>query len=174
MMPGDGCAAVARLPMTTTFLPWLRFYGRVPASIDYPRVTLYEAVAATAARVPEAIAIDFFGARSTYRELLAAIDAALAAAPAAVWLERLDSLGVPAGKVRSLDEVYGWEQTRAQGLVISADHPVLGRSELPGPPLRFGDRPYAGGRQTHLPPPALGAHDVSVRAWLSEEGARRA
>jgi crotonobetainyl-CoA:carnitine CoA-transferase CaiB-like acyl-CoA transferase len=106
-------------------------------------------------------------------ELLAAIDAALTAAPAAVWLERLDSLGVPAGKVRSLDEVYGWEQTRAQGLVISVDHPVLGRIELPGPPLRFGDRPYAGGRQTHLPPPALGAHDVSVRAWLSEEGARR-
>ena len=110
-------------------------------------------------------------------ELLAAIDAALAAAPAAVWLERLDSLGVPAGKVRSLDEVYGWEQTRAQGLVISVDHPVLGRIELPGPPLRFGDRPYAGGRQTHLPPPALGAHDVSVRAWLSgapANGSRRA
>ena len=28
--------------------PWLRFYGRVPRSIDYPRVTLYEALAATA------------------------------------------------------------------------------------------------------------------------------
>jgi formyl-CoA transferase len=106
-------------------------------------------------------------------ELLEAIDAALTAAPAAVWLERLDSLGVPAGKVRSLDEVYGWEQTRAQGLVISVDHPVLGRIELPGPPLRFGDRPYAGGRQTHLPPPALGAHDESVRAWLSDEAAGR-
>jgi crotonobetainyl-CoA:carnitine CoA-transferase CaiB-like acyl-CoA transferase len=106
-------------------------------------------------------------------ELLEAIDAALAAAPAAVWLERLDSLGVPAGKVRSLDEVYGWEQTRAQGLVVSVDHPVLGRIELPGPPLRFGDRPYAGGRKTHLPPPALGEHDMSVRAWLSEEAARR-
>ena len=106
-------------------------------------------------------------------ELLEAIDAALATAPAAVWLERLDSLGVPAGKVRSLDEVYGWDQTRAQGLVISVDHPVLGRIELPGPPLRFGDRPYAGGRQTHLPPPALGAHDESVRAWLSDEAAGR-
>jgi len=106
-------------------------------------------------------------------ELLEAIDAALATAAAAVWLERLDSLGVPAGKVRSLDEVYGWDQTRTQGLVVSVDHPVLGRIELPGPPLRFGDRPYAGGRQTHLPPPALGAHDESVRAWLSDEAAGR-
>jgi hypothetical protein len=38
-------------PMTTTDRPWLR-YGRVPASIDYPRSTLYEAVAATAAACP--------------------------------------------------------------------------------------------------------------------------
>jgi crotonobetainyl-CoA:carnitine CoA-transferase CaiB-like acyl-CoA transferase len=107
-------------------------------------------------------------ARVAHREeLMAAIDAALAAAPAAVWLERLDSLGVPAGKVRSLDEVYEWEQTRAQGLVISVDHPVLGRIELPGPPLHFGDRPYPGGRETHLPPPVLGEHDEPVRAWLS-------
>jgi crotonobetainyl-CoA:carnitine CoA-transferase CaiB-like acyl-CoA transferase len=106
-------------------------------------------------------------------ELMAAIDAALAAAPAAVWLERLDSLGVPAGKVRSLDEVYEWEQTRAQGLVISVDHPVLGRIELPGPPLHFGDRPYTGGRETHLPPPALGEHDEPVRAWLSGDAGPR-
>ncbi|HMG30551.1 MAG TPA: CoA transferase [Jiangellaceae bacterium] len=113
-------------------------------------------------------------ARVAHRdELLAAIDAALAGAPAATWLERLDSLGVPAGKVRSLDEVYGWDQTRSQGLVISVDHPVLGRIELPGPPLRFGDRPYAGGRDTHLPPPALGEHDEPVRAWLARESPPR-
>ncbi|MGH8823999.1 MAG: CaiB/BaiF CoA transferase family protein [Jiangellaceae bacterium] len=113
-------------------------------------------------------------ARVAHRDdLLTAIDTALVAAPAAEWLERLDSLGVPAGKVRSLDQVYGWEQTRSQGLVISVDHPVLGRIELPGPPLRFGDLPYAGGRETHLPPPALGEHDEPVRAWLSGERVRR-
>jgi long-chain acyl-CoA synthetase len=54
--------------------PWHRFYGSVPASLDYPEVTLYEALAASARRVPEAIAWDFFGTRSTYRELLAAVD----------------------------------------------------------------------------------------------------
>ena len=45
---------------TSTARPWLRFYGRVPESLDYPEVTLYEARRATAARVPEAIAWDFF------------------------------------------------------------------------------------------------------------------
>lgn len=36
--------------------PWPRFYGSVPANLDDPRLTLYEAVAATARRVPEAMA----------------------------------------------------------------------------------------------------------------------
>jgi len=102
-------------------------------------------------------------------ELLAAIDAALAAGPSAEWLGRLDDIGVPAGRVRTLDEVYEWEQTRSQGLLITVDHPVLGRIELPGPPLRFGDRPYAGGRETHSAPPLLGEHDESVRGWLAAE-----
>jgi formyl-CoA transferase len=99
-------------------------------------------------------------------ELIVEIDTALAREKADVWLARLDEAGVPAGRVRRLDEVYEWEQTRSQGLVITVDHPVLGRVELPGPPLRFGDLPYAGGRAEHLPPPGLGEHDEAVRAWL--------
>jgi long-chain acyl-CoA synthetase len=53
--------------------PWLRFYGEVPASLDYPDTTLHEALAATAARVPQAVAWSFFGRESTYRELDAAV-----------------------------------------------------------------------------------------------------
>ncbi len=100
--------------------------------------------------------------------LLAAIDSALASEPAGTWLARFDDLGIPAGRVRSLDQVYEWDQTRSQGLVITVDHPVLGRIDLPGPPLRFDDRPYAG-RATHLPPPVLGEHDDDVRAWLAAD-----
>ncbi|HYR01344.1 MAG TPA: AMP-binding protein [Casimicrobiaceae bacterium] len=77
--------------MTTPARPWLRFYGSVPARLDYPRVTLYEAVAATAARVPDAVAYDFFGTRATYRQLLASIERA-AAALAAVGLNAGDRL----------------------------------------------------------------------------------
>jgi len=96
----------------------------------------------------------------------AAVDAAFADRPLAELLPELARAGVPAGEVRTLDRVYGWDQTRSQGLVIDVDHPVLGRIELPGPPLRFDDNAHAGGRAEHLPPPALGEHDASVRAWL--------
>jgi crotonobetainyl-CoA:carnitine CoA-transferase CaiB-like acyl-CoA transferase len=101
-------------------------------------------------------------------ELAELINQVLVTAPARTWLVKLDEVGVPAGRVRTLDQVYGWEQTHSQGLVISVDHPVLGRIELPGPPLRFGDRSTAGGRVEHLPPPTLGQHNTSVRAWLQD------
>jgi crotonobetainyl-CoA:carnitine CoA-transferase CaiB-like acyl-CoA transferase len=95
-----------------------------------------------------------------------AINAVFADRTLADLLPELARAGVPAGEVRTLDRVYEWEQTRSQGLVIDVDHPVLGRIELPGPPLRFDDNAHAGGRTEHLPPPALGEHDASVRAWL--------
>ncbi len=54
--------------------PWLRFYGNVPATIDYPQVTLYEAVMRTVQRTPDAVAFDFLGRTATYRELGETID----------------------------------------------------------------------------------------------------
>lgn len=84
-------------------------------------------------------------------------------------LPRLAELGVPSGEVRTIDRVYDWDQTRSQGLVVDVDHPVLGTIEIPGPPIRFDDNAFAGGRETHLAPPTLGQHNDSVRAWLAEE-----
>ncbi|CAN5673636.1 CoA transferase [soil metagenome] len=102
-------------------------------------------------------------------ELVAAIEAALAVDPAEVWLARLAALGIPAGKVRTLDDVYTWDQTLSQGLLVDVDHPTAGTVQLPGPPLRFDDNAHAGARTTHLPPPLLGEHDASVRAWLDSD-----
>ena len=102
------------------------------------------------------------------QELIDAIEQAFRHEGAETWLARLADAGVPAGKVRTLDDVFAWEQTRSQGLVIEVDHPTAGRIELPGPPLRFDDNAYAGGREQHLAPPTLGQHDETVRAWLDE------
>ena len=54
--------------------PWLKFYGDVPEHIDYPRVTMYEALMQTVARCPDVIAYDFFGTTSTYRQFGEEID----------------------------------------------------------------------------------------------------
>ena len=84
-------------------------------------------------------------------------------------LARLAEIGVPAGKVRTLDEVYGWDQTLSQGLLVDVDHATLGTVQLPGPPLRFFD---AAGEETtrrdHAAPPLLDEHGRTVRSWLGE------
>jgi len=95
--------------------------------------------------------------------VVAAIDAAFATYPAADLLSRLDELGIPAGKVRDLAEVYEWEQTRSQGLLVDVEHAALGRITLPGPPLRFD----GGDPQTHVAPPTLDQHGAAIRAWLA-------
>ena len=105
-------------------------------------------------------------------DLIAEIERSFAAAEAEVWLARLADAGVPAGKVRTLDDVYSWEQTISQGLLVEVEHLSAGCVTLPGPALRFDDNLHAGDREHHLPPPVLGQHDETVRAWLDDLDAR--
>lgn len=100
-------------------------------------------------------------------EVVQAVGAAFAGRATAELLAVLDALGIPAGRIRRLDEVYEWEQTRAQGLVVRVDHSALGAITLPGPPLRFDDASHAGGRRSHLPPPCLDEHGARIRRWLA-------
>ena len=97
------------------------------------------------------------------------VEAAFADWDAETLLARLDEVGVPAGKVRTLDEVYEWEQTKSQGLLVDVEHPSLGTITLPGPPLRFFDG--SGSERTsrqHGAPPLLDQHGEMLRAWLDE------
>ncbi|HEX5493425.1 MAG TPA: CoA transferase, partial [Mycobacteriales bacterium] len=105
------------------------------------------------------------GERVRHRqELIAVIEAVFGTEPVSHWLDRLAGVGVPSGRVRSLDQVYEWDQVRSQGLLVDVDHDTLGPLRLPGPPLRFD----TGGRSEHQAPPRLGQHDAPVRAWLDE------
>ena len=84
-------------------------------------------------------------------------------------LARLAEVGVPAGKVRTLDEVYGWDQAASQGLLLDVEHASLGSLTLPGPPLRFfGPDGGEVTRGDHAAPPTLDQHGAAIRAWLDE------
>src|SRR6476469_4950672 len=80
-------------------------------------------------------------------------------------LAKLDRIGVPAGRIRSIREVYEWEQTQSQGLLINVDHATLGTITLPGPQLRFFSSDGAElTRRKHRAPPVLGADNDLVAA----------
>jgi crotonobetainyl-CoA:carnitine CoA-transferase CaiB-like acyl-CoA transferase len=122
------------------------------------------------ARFADVLGLDADDARFTTNPLRVAnradlteeIERVLTKEPLNHWLPLLAAAGVPAGQVRTLDQVYEWEQTRSQGLLLDVEHPVLGALRLPGPPLRFDGWT----KPTHTAPPLLGEHNASVAAWL--------
>jgi crotonobetainyl-CoA:carnitine CoA-transferase CaiB-like acyl-CoA transferase len=92
------------------------------------------------------------------------LTAALGKKTADEWLAVFAANGVPAGKVRRLDEVYASAQVRQQGLVMEVDHATLGTIELAGPAIRFS----ASEPITHSAPPTLGQHSAEVRTEFAE------
>src|SRR3712207_1310984 len=81
---------------------------------------------------PDADGLAANASRVAHRErVIALLESAFASWPLEALLPRLAEIGVPAGRVRTLDEVYGWDQTRSQGLVVGVEHATLGEVELP-------------------------------------------
>jgi crotonobetainyl-CoA:carnitine CoA-transferase CaiB-like acyl-CoA transferase len=121
---------------------------------------------------PEAPGMASNGERVVNRPaVIALLEGAFASIGAEDLLARLNKVGIPAGKVRTIDDVYAWDQTASQGLLIDVEHETLGPLQLPGPPLRFFSPGPDGETETtrsdHLPPPVLGSSNEAIRAWLS-------
>ncbi|MDH3752868.1 MAG: CoA transferase [Acidimicrobiia bacterium] len=94
------------------------------------------------------------------------IEQVLATDSADSWVERLEAAGVPAGKVRPLEEVVASPQVAALDLVEQYDHEGAGRYSTMGVPFRLaGHRPRTG------PSPVLGAHTREVLADLGVNSA---
>ena len=111
----------------TEDLPWLRFYGKIPHNLSYPEITLYQAVAATAARVPDARAWDFLDTTSSYRDFLRAIDTCANA---------LAALGLGAGErilismPTSPQGVIAFYAANKLGAVAALIHPLSTAPEI--------------------------------------------
>ncbi len=119
---------------------------------------------------PEAPGMSTNAERVAHRDaVIETVEAAFAGCAADELLDRLAAIGVPAGRVRTLDEVYAWDQTLSQGLLVEVEHPTLGAVRLPGPPLRFFTATADGERETtrtrHRPPPLLDQDAEEVRSW---------
>jgi len=119
---------------------WQRFAPALGIAVDDPRY------ASNADRV---------GNRDA---LIADVEAVLVHDTVEHWMGVLDEAGVPAGRIRTMDQVYGWEQLEHLGLVDRVTHPTAGDLELPGAPVGWS----RSGRRAPEPPPRLGEHDDEV------------
>lgn len=104
-------------------------------------------------------------------KVIEAVEDAFAGYEAEPLLAKLNEVGIPAGKVRNLEEVYEWEQVHSQGLVVDVEHKILGTISLPGPPLRFfsqGDA-HETTLRSHTAPPLLDQDGDQIRRWLEPD-----
>lgn len=92
--------------------------------------------------------------------LIATVEEATATGTIDEWLARLDEAGVPAGRIRTMDEVYTWDHVLHHGMVDRVEHPVLGTLDLPGAPVRWS----RSGRRAPEPPPTLGGDQAILDA----------
>ncbi len=123
--------------ITASDRPWLRFYGDVPDSLEYPEITLYEALAASARRTPEATAYDFLGVTATYAELIASVDCC-ANALAALGLGPGDRITI--SMPTSPQGVIPFYAAAKLGAVASMIHPLSAPAEIAGYLNRSGSR----------------------------------
>ena len=107
--------------------PWLRFYGDVPATLEYPAIRVDEAVARSAARAPDAVAYDFLGTRATYRELQERIERC-AHGLAALGLGAGDRITI--SMPTSPQGVIAFYAASRLGAVSSMIHPLSAPAEI--------------------------------------------
>ncbi|MDA0702927.1 MAG: CoA transferase [Proteobacteria bacterium] len=79
------------------------------------------------------------------------------------WLEAFEAAGLPGGPVLSIEEMHEHPQTRGREMLVATDHPVAGRVEALGPPVKLSATPA----NLRRPAPLLGEH---TREVLAEAG----
>jgi crotonobetainyl-CoA:carnitine CoA-transferase CaiB-like acyl-CoA transferase len=94
------------------------------------------------------------------RELIDKLSAVTVTHPTAHWIDALESVGVPAGPINSLDAVFDDPQVRARNMQIELPHPITGRVSLVANPLRLSETPVT----YRSAPPPLGAQTREVLA----------
>jgi crotonobetainyl-CoA:carnitine CoA-transferase CaiB-like acyl-CoA transferase len=100
------------------------------------------------------------GARLRNRDALKRIlNGKFAARGKMEWTLELVKLGLPAGPIFSLDQVFSDPHVSEAGIVEEVEHPRLGRLRVLANPIRMA---ALAGRSVRTPPPALGEHTRQV------------
>jgi len=108
------------------------------------------------------------GGRLQHRDALSAeLEAVLATADVATWVERLNAAGVPTGPVLDVAQVFEDTQVLARRMLVELPHPEVGTFRTTGLPVKLSATPGRIDRR----PPLLGEHTAEV---LAEHGLKHA
>ncbi|BBB31802.1 long-chain acyl-CoA synthetase [Thermotomaculum hydrothermale] len=113
--------------MNTVKKPWLKFYGNIPESLDYPKKSLYQVVKENAKKHGNSIAYKFLGASYTYNQLIENIEK---------FASGLKSLGFKKGDTMSIimptcpEGIVAFYAVNKLGGIASMVHPLSTEKEI--------------------------------------------
>jgi crotonobetainyl-CoA:carnitine CoA-transferase CaiB-like acyl-CoA transferase len=96
--------------------------------------------------------------RARREDLIAELERHLSAETTAVWRERLEAAGVPAGPIHDVAEAFADPVAQRRGARLEVDHPAAGPISQVAAPWRLDGEPFEVRRR----PPVLGEHTVEV------------
>ena len=83
------------------------------------------------------------------------------------WLDMLEDAGVPCGPILNYAQVFDDPHVRHRGMVQQLDHPVGGRINQLGPPVKLSATPA----RVRRPAPTFGQHTAEVLGELGYDQA---
>jgi crotonobetainyl-CoA:carnitine CoA-transferase CaiB-like acyl-CoA transferase len=94
--------------------------------------------------------------------LVEIIDTQIASWTVDEFLRRLETHGVPCGRVRSIDQALADPQVAARHMLFTMSHEAIGPFQMIGNPMALSSAPPT----YRLPPPTLGEHSASILGEL--------
>lgn len=103
--------------------------------------------------------------RNAHRaELVNKISSILLTKPASNWVEQLRAAEIPCGPINSAADALNDAQTRARGMIVEIEHPLLGVAKSVGNPIHLSETPIT--YRKH--PPLLGEHSEEILRELGK------
>jgi len=95
-------------------------------------------------------------------ELTTLIEAEMITATVSTWLKRLEEAGLPCEPIQTLDQIISDPQIKARDMLLSVDHPNVGKIDMIGNPIKMSESLERG----FYPPPTKGQHTREILTQL--------
>jgi crotonobetainyl-CoA:carnitine CoA-transferase CaiB-like acyl-CoA transferase len=78
------------------------------------------------------------------------------------WLDKMQAKRIPCAPVNNLAQALADEQILARNMVVEVEHPLGGKTKMPGNPIKLSETH----EDTFSPPPLLGQHNDEIYASI--------
>jgi crotonobetainyl-CoA:carnitine CoA-transferase CaiB-like acyl-CoA transferase len=95
-------------------------------------------------------------------QLVPLLEEKIAARDSDDWISAFRAVGIPCGRVNTMDRVFSHPQIRPRNMVVELDHPTAQKVKLVGVPVKYSETPGS----VRLPPPLLGQHTDAILSEL--------